>query len=100
MKMVRGRARRAAEEAIHQCSASLPADAWQRRQQGRVVLEVHVSAAGTVDSLSVFESSGVPSLDQAALTAVRSWRFEAARQAGRAVPAVINVPVRFEMRTR
>jgi protein TonB len=77
-----------------------PADAYQQRLQGRVVLEVHVNAEGSVDSLSVLQTSGVASFDQAALDAVRFWRFEPARRAGQSVAAVINVPVRFEMRSR
>jgi protein TonB len=76
-----------------------PADAYQRGQQGRVVLEVRVNARGTVESLRVVESSGVDSLDQAALDAVRDWRFEPARLGGRAAEATVNVPVRFTIRS-
>jgi periplasmic protein TonB len=75
-----------------------PPDAYQRGQQGRVVLEIRVTPDGTVVSLRIVESSGVASLDQAALEAVRAWRFEPARRRGQPVEAVVNVPVRFSIR--
>jgi protein TonB len=77
-----------------------PADAYQRRLQGRVILEVHITALGTVESLSVVQTSGVASLDQSALDTVRAWRFEPARRGGSPVSSVVNVPVRFELRLR
>jgi len=76
-----------------------PADAFQRRLQGTVILEVRINHQGTVESLRVVESSGVDSLDQAALDAVADWRFDPAQRAGRPVEAVVNVPVRFSIRS-
>ncbi|MCO6457232.1 MAG: energy transducer TonB [Pirellulaceae bacterium] len=75
-----------------------PREAYVRGQQGRVLLEVQVGAAGQVLAVRVFETSGVPLLDQAALDAVRGWRFRPARRAGRAVPFTVTVPVRFSIR--
>ena len=74
-----------------------PASARRLRQQGRVLLDVAVSAAGQPTSVSVKQSSGVAALDAAALAAVRCWTFEPARTAGRAVAARVEVPVRFEL---
>ncbi|MDX1945261.1 MAG: TonB family protein [Pirellulaceae bacterium] len=74
-----------------------PSDAYRRRQEGRVVLEVHVTPAGTVESLGIHTSSGVEALDLSALNTVRGWRFEPARRAGQNVAAVVNVPVRFSL---
>lgn len=75
-----------------------PPDAYARRQQGRVLLEVRVNQRGLVDDVSVSKSSGVASLDQAALETVRSWRFEPARRGGRPAATVVIVPVRFVIR--
>lgn len=75
-----------------------PADAYAASQQGRVVLEVRINAAGTVDSLRVKISSGFPSLDQSALDTVTTWRFAPALRASRPVPTVVSVPVRFTIR--
>jgi TonB family protein len=75
-----------------------PAGAFQRGEQGRVILEVLVNARGMVESLRVVESSGVDSLDEAALKAVREWRFEPGYRGGFPVEALVNVPVRFAIR--
>lgn len=74
-----------------------PAEARRLRQQGRVLLDVAVSAAGQPTSVSVKQSSGVAVLDAAALAAVRRWTFEPARTGGRAVAARVEIPVRFEL---
>ena len=74
-----------------------PTEARRLRQQGRVLLEVTVSAAGQPTSVTVKQSSGVASLDAAALAAVRRWTFEPARTAGLAVAARVEVPVRFDL---
>ena len=75
-----------------------PPDAFARRQEGQVLLEVHVNQRGLVDEISVSRSSGVASLDQAALETVRGWRFDPARSAGKPVATVVTVPIRFVIR--
>jgi protein TonB len=72
-----------------------PEDAWRARIQGRVVLKVTVEGSGTVSDVAVHASSGSSSLDDAALTTVRTWRFEPARRRGTAVAHDVLVPVRF-----
>jgi protein TonB len=47
--------------------------------------------------VAVMDTSGYPSLDAAALSAVRQWRFIPATQAGRSVLAVADVPIRFRL---
>ncbi len=74
-----------------------PGEARRLRQEGRVILEVEVSAAGRPTSVSVASSSGVASLDAAALAAVRRWSFEPARAAGLPVAARVKVPVQFDL---
>jgi protein TonB len=75
-----------------------PADALQARIEGRVLLRVKVTAEGRVEKLAVERSAGWPSLDQAALAAVRDWRFFPARRAGVPVAFEVIVPVRFSIR--
>ena len=74
-----------------------PAEARRLRQQGRVLIEVEVSATGQPASVSLKRSSGVVSLDAAALAAVRHWTFEPARTAGVPVAARVEVPVQFDL---
>ncbi len=71
----------------------------RRGQQGTVQLEVAVQADGVVDTVSVSQSSGYKSLDRAALTAVRRWRFRPATSAGLAVASRVVVPIDFILRT-
>ena len=74
-----------------------PRLARERGEQGRVLLRVNVSADGSPIEVAVVQTSGHPSLDSAALTAIREWRFVPAMQAGRPVPAEADVPVRFRL---
>jgi len=48
--------------------------------------------------VTVEESSGVASLDDAAAAAVRRWRFRPARRNGTPVRATVQVPVRFALK--
>jgi protein TonB len=66
-------------------------------EQGRVVLRVQVSAAGTAEEVEVRSSSGHSRLDQAAREAVRRWKFVPARRGGTPVPAAVLVPVSFRL---
>jgi protein TonB len=74
-----------------------PVEARIRHIEGRVLLRVEVSAAGTAASVHIAASSGHPILDRAALAAVETWRFAPATQSGIAVPAAVNVPIDFRM---
>jgi periplasmic protein TonB len=74
-----------------------PRDAVLARAEGRVVLRVKVTAEGGVESLKVDKSSNWPSLDEAALIAVKAWRFYPARRSGIAVPFEVLVPVNFQL---
>ncbi len=74
-----------------------PEIALRRREEGRVMLRVSVSADGRPVAVGVAQTSGYPTLDSAALSAVRQWRFIPAMQAGSAVPAIAEVPVRFRI---
>ena len=47
--------------------------------------------------MRIAESSGTPSLDEAALAAVRQWRFTPARRNGEAAEDVVLVPVSFTL---
>ncbi|MBL9081682.1 MAG: energy transducer TonB [Planctomycetales bacterium] len=72
-----------------------PADAYSRRQEGVVLLRLRISATGIVEDAEVLQSSGVPSLDDAAVRTVLTWRFHPARLLGRNVAATVKKPVRF-----
>jgi len=66
-------------------------------EEGRVVLRVQISAEGTATEVTVHTGSGFPRLDNAALEAVRQWRFIPAKQGGQAVASTVLVPMPFEL---
>jgi protein TonB len=61
------------------------------------VLRFVVQADGLVSSVVVQESAGHPDLDQSAVEAVRTWRFEPARRGKEPVAVWVTVPVRFTL---
>ncbi len=65
--------------------------------EGRVRVRVLVGENGRPQEVTVGESSGESALDQAALDAVRGWRFEPARRNGVPVRAWAVVPVEFKL---
>jgi protein TonB len=67
-------------------------------EQGRVVLRVLVGAGGLAEQVELLRSSGQELFDQAALAAVRKWRFVAATRAGQAVAGWVQVPLEFSLR--
>jgi protein TonB len=74
-----------------------PESARRRGDQGRVIVRVSVSAEGEPLTLSIAHSSGSTALDEAALSAVRQWRFVPASQAGHTVAAQADVPIVFRL---
>ena len=64
-------------------------------EQGKVVLRVLVNARGTADEVQIFTSSGFRRLDEAALEAVRRWKFVPAKRGAEAVQAWVRIPIPF-----
>jgi len=75
-----------------------PKAASRMGQEGRVLLDVRVSAEGTVISLRIKRSSGFPRLDEAALNAVRRWKFTPSRRGDSAIEGRAEVPVDFVLK--
>lgn len=65
--------------------------------EGRVRVRVLVGENGRPQEVTVGQSSGEAALDQAALDAVRHWRFEPAKRNGVPVRAWAIVPVEFKL---
>lgn len=53
-----------------------PMESRRKREQGTVVLRLLIGTDGRVSEISVAQSSGFVRLDQAALQAVRGWRWQ------------------------
>lgn len=67
------------------------------REEGVVMVLVDVGALGTPSGVRLQRSSGYSALDQAAIRAVREWRFRPGTMAGMAVASTVSIPVRFEL---
>lgn len=74
-----------------------PSQARRRNQQGIVRVEVRLDERGNQLKLTLVRSSGVESLDQAALEAVTRWRFRPEVIEGRAVPSRVEIPIEFAL---
>jgi protein TonB len=75
-----------------------PRDALLARQTGEVILKVRVSIDGRAISAAVHRSSGVRSLDEAALSTVKErWKFSPAKKKNLAVEHEVFVPVLFRI---
>jgi protein TonB len=64
-------------------------------EEGTVRLLVTVSALGRSSEIIITQTSGHARLDQAAVMAVKDWRFTPASNNGKAVETSIEVPIRF-----
>jgi len=53
-----------------------PIESRRKREQGTVLLRLLIGSDGRVSEISIAQSSGFPRLDQAALQAVRTWRWQ------------------------
>ncbi len=68
-------------------------------EEGKVVLRVFVEPDGQPAQVELRTSSGHARLDEAALGAVRRWRFVPARRGEAAVAAWVLVPLNFTLNT-
>jgi len=74
-----------------------PAISRRLGEEGKVVLRVHVDASGLATEVTVSTSSHFSRLDNAALEAIRQWRFVPARHGDVPVAAWVLVPIVFNL---
>lgn len=77
-----------------------PESARRQGVEGVATLRFQVHTDGTVAEMSVVRSAGHLDLDEAAMDAVKKWRFEPARRGKDAVAVWVTLPVRFELKTQ
>jgi periplasmic protein TonB len=66
-------------------------------EEGRVLLRVLVSVEGVATEVNLEKTSGSERLDQAAINAVKNWRFIPAKKNNQALSAYVLVPVKFSL---
>lgn len=82
-------------ETVSSVQPDYPELARQAGVEGTVLVLALIDRRGVVRETLIEES--VPMLDQAALEAVRQWRFKPATAAGAPVAVWVSVPVRFRL---
>ncbi len=87
-----------APQKIADVSPVYPAIAQQARIQGVVIIEATIDARGNVTAARVLRS--VTMLDQAALDAVRQWKYTPTLLNGVPVPVIMTVTVNFQLQDR
>ncbi|MBW3809482.1 energy transducer TonB [Aeromonas hydrophila] len=75
-----------------------PYESRRRGEEGRVILNVRVTAEGTAASVEVDKSSGYRRLDMTARKTVSRWKFIPAKQNNVAVEASAKVTIIFKLR--
>lgn len=78
---------------ISEVKPEYPPLAKEARIQGVVVLDAEISKEGAVENLKVI--TGHPLLIQAAIDAVKQWRYKPIRQNNEPVPVVTTITVNF-----
>jgi periplasmic protein TonB len=74
-----------------------PMSSRMKREQGVVRLRIIVGTNGSIDDITIAESSGFDSLDKAAIDVVRKWRFYPPTRDGVPVQGVGIFPAAFKL---
>jgi TonB family protein len=86
----------AAEDSlIHRVEPEYPEQARQKQIQGAVVLEARIHPDGTIESLKV--TSGQPLLADAAMAAVKQWRFRQHQINGKPAEMQTTITLNFRL---
>jgi TonB family protein len=80
---------------VYRVEPEYPEQARQQRIQGAVVLETRINPDGTVKDLKVV--SGQPLLADAAMAAVKQWRFRPHSVNGRQVEMQTRITIKFTL---
>jgi protein TonB len=74
-----------------------PLSARRRGIEGRVMVRAEVLADGSCNKVELKKTSGFEPLDEAALEAVKKWRFVPARRGSQSIAAWVEVPITFKL---
>ena len=85
-----------APQRLVEVKPTYPAIAIAARKEGVVILEAIIDTHGNVESVRVLRSD--PLLEQAAVDAVRQWKYSPGVLNGVAVPVIMTVTVTFSLR--
>ena len=81
---------------LHNPAPAYPSYSRRMKERGTVFVLVQVSAQGSALQVTLHQSSGYDRLDEAALEAVKQWRFVPAKRGTTPVAASVVVPIQFK----
>ena len=81
---------------LHNPAPAYPSYSRRMKERGTVFVLVQVSAEGSALQVTLHQSSGYDRLDEAALQAIKQWRFVPAKRGTTPVPASVVVPIQFK----
>jgi|GEM_PF-6238010 len=81
---------------ISQTRPNYPYASRRAGEEARVVLSFVINAEGKVEEVVVWELSS-RALADAAVKAVRTWRYKPAKRGGKAVPVAVMIPIIFNL---
>lgn len=83
---------------IYAPAPEYPPEARKQKLEGKVKLKITISDEGEVSKAEVSESSGYDFFDNAALDAIKNWRFTPAEENGHLIEEIrtIKIIFRFE----
>jgi protein TonB len=81
---------------LHRPNPIYPAVSKRLREAGTVLLRVSLDAKGEVRDINIQTTSAYQRLDQAAMEAVRQWRFVPASRGQQPVASTVLVPIEFK----
>ncbi|MDR2690349.1 MAG: energy transducer TonB [Azoarcus sp.] len=82
---------------LHNPQPPYPSMSKSLREEGTVMLRVHVLSDGKAEQVDIKQSSGSRRLDEAARASVSRWRFLPARRGSEAVASWVLVPITFHL---
>jgi protein TonB len=74
-----------------------PDSARREGREGQVMLRVLIDERGETKTVEVSRSSGSDTLDQAAASAIKRWRFHPARSGDQPIESWVSVPIDFRL---
>lgn len=82
---------------IGQPRPAYPPEAFRAGEEGTVMVQARIDANGTVSGVEIVRRSGSRTLDRAAMSEVRTWKFRPAMRDGKVVAATVQVPVDYKL---
>ncbi len=87
-------------ESLKNAQPRYPMYSRKMRQEGVVIVSAEVLTDGSANEVRVAASSGIKLLDEAALEAVKQWKFTPAKRDGVAYAQRLRIPVTFSLNSR